>query len=85
MSRPQEDILLEVKGLRTYFFTEEGVVKAIESIDFVVYKSETLGLVGESGSGKSVSALSILGIVPDPPGKILRGEVVFHGQDLRQL
>ena len=85
MSRPQEDILLEVKGLRTYFFTEEGVVKAIESIDFVVYKSETLGLVGESGSGKSVSALSILGIVPDPPGKVLRGEVVFHGQDLRKL
>ena len=78
MSRPQEDILLEVKGLRTYFFTEEGVVKAIESIDFVVYKSETLGLVGESGSGKSVSALSILGIVPDPPGKVLKGEVVFQ-------
>lgn len=85
MSRPPEDILLEIKGLRTYFFTEEGVVKAIESVDIEVYKSETLGLVGESGSGKSVTALSILGIVPDPPGKILDGEVVFHGQDLRKL
>ncbi len=85
MNRPPEDILLEINGLRTYFFTEEGVVKAIESIDLVVYKSETLGLVGESGSGKSVTALSILGIVPDPPGKILQGEVIFHGQDLRKL
>ncbi|MHA1115951.1 MAG: ABC transporter ATP-binding protein [Candidatus Heimdallarchaeum aukensis] len=83
--RAPEDILLEVKGLKTYFFTEEGVVKAIESINFVVYKSETLGLVGESGSGKSVTALSILGIVPDPPGKVLEGEVIFHGQDLRKL
>ncbi len=83
--RPPEDILLEVKGLKTYFFTEEGVVKAIESINFVVYKSETLGLVGESGSGKSVTALSILGIVPDPPGKVLEGEIIFHGQDLRKL
>ena len=85
MSRPPEDILLEITGLKTYFFTEEGVVKAIESVDLVVYKSETLGLVGESGSGKSVTALSILGIVPDPPGKILSGRVVFHGQDLRKL
>ncbi len=85
MSRPPEDILLEIKGLKTYFFTEEGVVKAIESIDILVHKSETLGLVGESGSGKSVTALSILGIVPDPPGKILEGEVLFHGQDLRKL
>ena len=85
MSRPQEDVLLEIKGLKTYFFTEEGVVKAIESVDIEVYKSETLGLVGESGSGKSVTALSILGIVPDPPGKILDGQVVFHGQDLRRL
>ncbi|MHA1406468.1 MAG: ABC transporter ATP-binding protein [Candidatus Heimdallarchaeaceae archaeon] len=85
MSRPREDILLEIKGLKTYFFTEEGVVKAIEAVDLIVYKSETLGLVGESGSGKSVTALSILGIVPDPPGKVLEGEVIFHGQDLRKL
>ncbi|MHA1201515.1 MAG: ABC transporter ATP-binding protein [Candidatus Heimdallarchaeaceae archaeon] len=85
MSRPPEDVLLEIKGLKTYFFTEEGVVKAIESIDILVHKSETLGLVGESGSGKSVTALSILGIVPDPPGKVLEGEVIFHGQDLRKL
>lgn len=85
MSRPPEDILLEVKGLKTFFFTEEGVVKAIESIDFVLYKSEVMGLVGESGSGKSVTALSIMGIVPDPPGKILEGEIIFRGQDLRKL
>ncbi|MHA1259637.1 MAG: ABC transporter ATP-binding protein [Candidatus Heimdallarchaeaceae archaeon] len=71
MSRPREDILLEIKGLKTYFFTEEGVVKAIEAVDLIVYKSETLGLV--------------VGIVPDPPGKVLEGEVIFHGQDLRKL
>ncbi|MBD3189414.1 MAG: ATP-binding cassette domain-containing protein [Candidatus Heimdallarchaeota archaeon] len=80
----EEDVLLDVRGIRTYFFTEEGVVKAIENVGYKVYESKTLGIVGESGCGKSVSALSVMGIVPDPPGKVLEGEVWFRGEDLRK-
>ena len=74
--------LLEVKDLRTYFETEDGVVKAVDGISFQLKRGETLGIVGESGSGKSVTNLSIIRLVPDPPGKIVAGEVVFNGQDL---
>jgi len=77
--------LLQVKDLRTYFFTEEGVVHAVDGVSYEVEEGETLGLVGESGSGKSVSALSILRLIPNPPGKIVGGEVVFEGQDLLKL
>jgi oligopeptide/dipeptide ABC transporter ATP-binding protein len=80
----EEGVLLDVRGIRTYFFTEEGVVKAIENVSFKVYEAKTLGVVGESGCGKSVSALSVMGIVPDPPGKVLEGEVWFRGEDLSQ-
>lgn len=80
----EEGVLLDVRGIRTYFFTEEGVVKAIENVSFKVYEAKTLGVVGESGCGKSVSALSVMGIVPDPPGKVLEGEVWFKGEDLSQ-
>jgi oligopeptide transport system ATP-binding protein len=76
--------LLQVKDLKTYFFTEEGVVKAVDGITYDLEEGETLGLVGESGSGKSVSALSILRLIPNPPGKIVGGEVWFDGQDLIQ-
>ncbi|MEA2069854.1 MAG: ABC transporter ATP-binding protein [Asgard group archaeon] len=84
--RPEfdEGVLLDVRGIRTYFFTEEGVVRAIENVGYKIYESKTLGVVGESGCGKSVSALSVMGIVPDPPGKILEGEVWFDGEDLRR-
>ena len=77
--------LLEVQDLRTYFETEDGVVKAVDGISFRLKRGETLGIVGESGSGKSVTNLSIIRLVPDPPGKIVSGEVIFNGQDLLLL
>ena len=77
-----EDLLLQVKDLKTYFYTDDGVVKAVDGIDFTIKKGETMGMVGESGCGKSVSALSILQLVQDPPGKIINGEIWFKGEDL---
>jgi oligopeptide transport system ATP-binding protein len=77
--------LLEVKNLRTYFDSEDGVVKAVDGISFQLKRGETLGIVGESGSGKSVTNLSIIRLVPDPPGKIVSGEVIFNGSDLLLL
>src|SRR4029453_6831353 len=77
--------LLEVKDLRTYFQTEDGLVKAVDGISFNLKRGETLGIVGESGSGKSVTNLSIIRLVPDPPGKIVSGEVIFNGSDLLLL
>ncbi|MBI4198954.1 MAG: ABC transporter ATP-binding protein [Chloroflexi bacterium] len=78
-------LLLEVKDLVTYFYTTDGVVKAVDGITYDLHEGETLGLVGESGCGKSVSALSIMGLIPWPPGKVMQGEVVFNGEDLRKL
>ena len=77
--------LLEVKDLRTYFYTQEGIVKAVDGTSYVVEEGETLGLVGESGCGKSVSALSILRLIPQPPGKIVSGEIIFQGRDILKL
>jgi oligopeptide/dipeptide ABC transporter ATP-binding protein len=77
--------LLEVKDLQTYFFGDEGVVKAVDGISYDVNEGETLGLVGESGCGKSVSALSILRLIPNPPGQIIGGEILFEGRDLLKL
>ncbi len=77
--------LLEVKDLRTYFYTEEGVVKAVDGVSYYLDEGEMLGLVGESGCGKSVSALSILKLIPQPPGKIISGEILFDGKDLLKL
>ena len=77
--------LLEVKDLRTYFYTQEGTVKAVDGTSYVVEEGETLGLVGESGCGKSVSALSILRLIPQPPGKIVSGEIIFQGRDILKL
>jgi oligopeptide transport system ATP-binding protein len=74
--------LLQVKDLKTQFFTQDGVVNAVNGVSFDLYEEETLGIVGESGSGKSVTALSIMGLIPQPPGKITSGEVLFKGQDL---
>ncbi len=70
--------LIELKGLKTYFFTEDGVVKAVDGVSFSIDPEQTLGVVGESGCGKSVTALSIMGLVPMPPGKIVGGEILFH-------
>ena len=77
--------LMKVNGLATQFFTEDGVVKAVDGIEYDLEEGETLGLVGESGCGKSVSALSLLRLIPNPPGRIVGGEVMFEGQDLMKL
>ena len=77
--------LMKVSGLATQFFTEDGVVKAVDGIEYDLEEGETLGLVGESGCGKSVSALSVLRLIPNPPGRIVGGEVMFEGQDLLKL
>jgi oligopeptide transport system ATP-binding protein len=77
--------LLEVRNLSTHFFTPDGVVRAVDEVSFELGYGETLGLVGESGCGKSVTALSISRLVPDPPGKIVSGEVMFEGVNLLNL
>jgi oligopeptide transport system ATP-binding protein len=77
--------ILLVNDLKTYFQTEDGIVKAVDGISFELKKGETLGIVGESGSGKSVTNLSILRLIPEPPGKIVGGEIVFDGKDIRGL
>jgi oligopeptide/dipeptide ABC transporter ATP-binding protein len=77
--------LLEVKDLKTYFYTFEGVVKAVDGVSYEVEEGETLGLVGESGCGKSVSALSLMRLIPDPPGKIVNGELLFEGEDILKI
>src|SRR6478736_5263610 len=77
--------LLEVKELHTEFRTGAGVVRAVDGISYTVDPGETVAIVGESGSGKSVEALSIMRLIPDPPGKITAGEVLFDGRDLRKL
>ena len=77
--------ILQVQQLKTHFYLMEGVVPAVEEVSFDLHRGETLGLVGESGSGKSVTALSILRLVPDPPGKIVGGKILFEGKDLLAL
>ena len=79
------EVILQVKDLKTYFNTDEGVVKAVDGITFDLHKGETMGIVGESGSGKSVTNLSIMNLIPNPPGKIVGGQVLFHGEDLLQM
>jgi oligopeptide transport system ATP-binding protein len=74
--------LLEVKNLRTQFFTQDGVVNAVNGISYTINEGETLGIVGESGCGKSVGVMSLIRLIPSPPGKIVDGEVLFEGQDL---
>src|SRR6266850_7476569 len=83
-TQPDEP-LLSIRGLRTYFYTESGVAKAVDGVDLDIRRGEVLGLVGESGSGKSVTALSVLRLIPDPPGRIIAGEVIYRGRDLLKL
>ena len=78
-------VLMEVKDLVTRFYTQEGVVYAVNGVSYKLNEGETLGVVGESGSGKSVHSLSIMGLIPSPPGKVERGEVFFQGRDLLKL
>jgi len=82
MNNILEEKILEVKNLKTYFYTDGGVVKAVDGVNFDLKMGETLGIVGETGSGKSITALTILGLIPIPPGRIESGEIIFEGQDL---
>ena len=77
----EKDVLLDVRNLKTYFYTEDGVVKAVDDVSFKIHKGEVLGLVGESGCGKSVTSLSVMRLV-DAPGKIVGGQIIFKGEDL---
>ena len=79
------DTILSVNGLKTYFNTEDGLVKAVDDVSFDLKKGETLGVVGESGSGKSVTSLSVMRLIQEPPGKIVGGEIVFDGVDVLGL
>ena len=85
MSDSQNGNLLSVHDLRTYFETEDGTVKAVDGISFELKRGETLGIVGESGSGKSVANLSLMRLIPDPPGKIVSGSILFDGLDVLKL
>jgi oligopeptide transport system ATP-binding protein len=77
--------LLKVNNLTTHFYTQDGVVKAVNGISYTVNEGETVGIVGESGSGKSVGVMSIMGLIPSPPGKVVAGEVIFNEQDLLKI
>ena len=77
--------LLEVKNLKTYFFTDDGVAKSVDDVSYTVNRKETLGVVGESGCGKSVTALSIMRLIPMPPGRIVSGQILVEGTDLLKL
>src|SRR6187455_3599508 len=77
--------LLDVDDLKTYFYTRDGIVRAVDGVSFTVYPGETLAVVGESGCGKSVTSLSILRLIAAPPGKIVNGRLMFQGRDLLGL
>ncbi|RDV39543.1 ABC transporter ATP-binding protein [Bradymonadaceae bacterium TMQ3] len=80
-----DDVILKVDGLKTYFFTDDGVLPSVDGVSFEIKRGRTLGLVGESGSGKSVTSLSVLRLIPQPPGKIVDGQILFGGKDLTKL
>jgi peptide/nickel transport system ATP-binding protein len=80
-----DKLLLKIRNLHTYFYTDDGVAKAVDGVDLELVEGGTLGVVGESGCGKSVTALSIMRLIPDPPGKIMQGKIVFGGKDLLAL
>ena len=77
--------LIEIKNLKTYFYTEAGIAKAVDNVSFDIFKGEVLGIVGESGSGKSVTSLSINRLIPNPPGEIVSGEILYNKKDLLKL
>jgi oligopeptide/dipeptide ABC transporter ATP-binding protein len=85
MNRPDAATVLSVNDLKTYFYTQRGVGKAVDGVSFDLHRGETLGLVGESGCGKSITSLSIVGLHPQPASRIVGGQILFDGVDLRQL
>ncbi len=80
-----DNLLLKIRNLHTYFYTDDGVAKAVDGVDLELVEGGTLGVVGESGCGKSVTALSVMRLIPDPPGKIIQGKIVFGRNDLLAL
>ena len=82
---PEKDVVLEVNDLHTYFFNRRGVTKAVDGVSFTVREGETLGIVGESGCGKTMTALSLLRLVPKPAARIVSGEVILDGEDLVKI
>ena len=83
--KPDAKVVLEVKDLQTYFKTDAGIVKAVDGVSFKLHEGETLGIVGESGSGKSVTNLSVMRLIPSPPGKVVGGQAFFEGSDILAL
>ena len=81
----ENNTLLQVEGLKTHFFTRHGIAKAVDGVDLTISRGEHLGIVGESGSGKSVTALSIMRLIQNPPGRIVEGEILFEGDELLSL
>jgi len=84
-SQVPEDVLLDVRGLRTCFRGNDGVVPAVDGVSFSISRGQTLGIVGESGCGKSVTALSVMRLVPSPPGRIVAGQIIFDGADILSM
>ena len=80
-----QEKLIQIKNLKTFFNTEAGIAKAVNDVSFDIYKGEVLGIVGESGSGKSVTSMSINRLIPNPPGEIVDGEILYNGEDLLKL
>lgn len=85
MGEIPNECILSIRNLKTHFFSREGVAKAVDGVSFDLFPGEILGIVGESGCGKSVTAQSIMQLVPEPPGKIVGGEILFHNKDLLTL
>ncbi|HLY74621.1 MAG TPA: ATP-binding cassette domain-containing protein, partial [Planctomycetota bacterium] len=78
------DVLVDIRSLKTHFFTDDGVVRAVDGVNFSIHRGKTLGVVGESGCGKSVTALSIMRLIA-PPGRVVEGQILFDGRDLVTL
>jgi peptide/nickel transport system ATP-binding protein len=85
MTQESKETILEVKNLTIHYITEDGVVKAVNDISFSLNESETLGLAGETGAGKTTTALGLMGLIPEPPGKVIGGQILFHGKDLLKM
>ena len=77
--------LLDIRGLKTHFKTDDGVVRSVDGVDIRIHRGETVGIVGESGCGKTVTAMSVLKLIPIPPGKIVEGQILWRGRDLVPL
>src|SRR6266536_3599390 len=85
LSAPLSAPLLEIRGLKTHFSTDDGIVQAVDGVDIAIHRGETLGIVGESGCGKTVTAMSVLKLIAMPPGRIAAGQILYQGRDLVPL